>query len=206
MKPRFDIRRYKERLRGHYKTLRRNMHPETKARLDRAILGRVLASRQYRQCDKLLCFVSTPIEVDTHALIRQALADGKAVAVPYCIEGTRNMHFYCITSFSQLSPRTLGVLEPDPAVCPRLTDFSRSLCILPGLAFDLSGFRLGYGGGYYDRFLSQEYTKGTTMGICYDRCVRKALAHGRYDIPCRWLVTESASRNLRRRKKGQAPI
>lgn len=196
----FDIRGYKKKLRSRYKAIREKMEPGFKQRCDARIRGRVLALREYRECKTLLCFVSTPIEVNTHRLLKRALADGKTVAVPYCIDGTRKMHFYRINSLDELAPRTFGVLEPDPEKATRVTDFSRSLCILPGLAFDRSGYRLGYGGGYYDRFLSKVYT-GVTVGICYANCIARTLPRGRYDVPCQILVTDKYCNHIQKNSK-----
>lgn len=198
----FDIRTYKRRLRERYKEKRREMKPGFKAYCDGRILCGVLALSKYRAAKTVLCYVSTPIEVNTHKLIEKALAQGKAVAVPYCVSGSRDMDFYYIESISHLRPRTLNVPEPDPDTCEKVTDFSDSVCILPGLAFDERGFRLGYGGGYYDRFLSGAYKNGTTVGICYSPCVRRELVNGRYDVPCDYLVTDRYVRKIRKPEAG----
>lgn len=188
-----DIRPLKAQLREQYKTYRRNMPPEIKDACDRQIAGRVADLWQYRQNSLLLTYVSTSIEVDTHQIIRQALADGKQVAVPRCVPGTRNMEFYLIDSLEELVPGTFGVLEPEPDPEKLLTDFSRGLCLIPALCYDWKGFRLGYGKGYYDRFLAR--FGGHMIGICYSDCVRRKLPHGRFDRPAELLVTE---RYLRR--------
>ena len=203
-----DIRAYKHELRDKYKLLREKMTATERTRKDSAILKNLLSSAQYKGCKTLLCYVSTPREVDTHALITKALEDGKRVAVPYCIEGTRNMDFYLITGLDELVRRTFGVLEPDPSRAEKLTDFAGSICILPGLAFDYYGYRLGYGGGYYDRFLSGVY-HGITMGVCYQGCTLPQLRHGRFDVASRMIVTErrvytAKSRKNPRRSEGKS--
>lgn len=194
----YDIRAVKRNLRERYRGIRKGMSAEAKRLADARIRGRILHSMEYKRCHTLLCFVSMPIEVDTHELIRCALEDGKTVAVPYCVEGTRTMHFYRIHSLDELTPRTFGVLEPDPNTAERLTDFSKALCILPGLAFDYAGYRLGYGGGYYDRFLSKIFHgRGlTTIGICYANCIAHRLPRGRFDIPCDILITDQFVRRM----------
>ena len=132
--------------------------------------------------------MSTVIEVDTRELIRQALADGKRVGVPRCIDGTRLMEFYEIGSLDDLEKRTFGVLEPVPERCALITDFSKSICVVPALLYDLSGYRIGYGGGYYDRFLA--HYPGYKVGVTYVKCIRRRILHGRYDVPVSALVTE----------------
>jgi 5-formyltetrahydrofolate cyclo-ligase len=80
------------------------------------------------------------------------------------------------------------VLEPDPDTAKRLPEDPGGMCIVPALCYDEYGYRLGYGKGYYDRFLSGY--SGITVGICYAACVRGSLVYGRYDRPVELLVTE----------------
>ena len=188
-----DIRPIKATLREQYKTLRREMPPEIKAQRDRQIAGRVAALWQYKRCRQLLTYVSTPIEVDTLEIIRRALADGKRVAVPRCVPGTRDMEFYWINGVEELEPGTFGVLEPRPDPKRKVTDFSNGLCLVPALCYDWRGYRLGYGKGYYDRFLAG--FGGHMIGVCYSDCIRRKLPHGRFDRPVELLVPD---RYLRR--------
>ena len=190
-----DIRPLKAALRERFKTQRREMPPEKKKNMDDRIAARLLALRQYRTCDMLLTYVSTPIEVDTYAIIRQALADGKVVAVPRCIPNTRSMAFHRITAVDQLSPGTFGVMEPADDPQTLVTAFPNSLCIVPALCYDWRGYRLGYGKGYYDRFLAQY--DGALIGICYSDGISRKLPHGRFDRTVDLLVTEKYLRRTR---------
>ena len=103
-----DIRPVKAGLRDMYKALRRAMPLEVKQQHDAAIARRVTSLWQYKRNDTLLAYVSTAIEVDTLAIMRQAWADGKKVAVPRCVPGTRDMEFYYISSIEELRPGTFG--------------------------------------------------------------------------------------------------
>lgn len=183
-----DIRPIKDALRRKHRRWREGLSAEEKARLDTAIAGQVCRSWQYQRSAALLTYVSTPIEVDTRHIIRQALEDGKRVAVPRCVPGTRQMEFYYIHGEEDLAPGTFGVQEPDPERCELLTDLSAGLCIVPAFSYDWQGYRLGYGKGYYDRFLSG--FDGYRIGICYSACVQRSLPHGRFDRPVELLVTE----------------
>lgn len=165
------------------------MTPEEKQRMDSAVFRRVIGSAAYKRCSSLLTYVSTDIEVDTIELIKQALADGKSVSVPRCISGTRLMDFYYITSLDDLEPGSFGVLEPRTDICRKTTEFDGALCIVPGLSFDMKGFRLGYGKGYYDRFLSA-HPDMYLMGLCYCRCTVSGLISGRFDKPVDSLATD----------------
>lgn len=192
-----DIREYKSELRKKIRRQREEMPPKQKALLDKLVLKNILKLRQYKANDTILTYVSTKIEVDTFGLIRQALKDGKRVAVPRCIDNSREMDFYYITSLNQLEPRTFGVLEPIKEQCEILKDYPKGLCIIPGLVFDFDGYRLGYGKGYYDRFLSR--FGGDTAGVCYSSCVQWKLVHGFYDRRADLLVTEKYIRRTNQR-------
>jgi len=196
MKKRFDVRVYKKNLRARYARLRLEMDAADKQRKDASIREHILKMPEYQKAKTLLSFVSLENEVDTHSLIRTALEQGKRVAVPCCMKGTRVIYFFLITSLEQLIPGSFGVMEPTPREQDWLRDFSDSICILPGFTFDHSGYRLGYGGGYYDRFLSCFYEGGTTVGVCYSNFVRRSLVHSRYDVPCRFLVTDRGVRKI----------
>ncbi len=187
-----DIRQIKNHLRQNSKTLRRALLPEDKDELDSAIARSFLRSTSYTRSDVILTYVSTEIEVDTRCIIETALQDGKRVACPRCIDGTRNMDFYYIHSLDELSPGCFGVLEPSPVASRLYRGAQRSVCIVPGLAFDHWGYRLGYGKGYYDRFLAGY--NGWTVGLCYSACIEYKLPHGRFDRAVDRLITEKYTR------------
>lgn len=190
----FDIREHKNTLRNKYKQIRREMPEEVKKKRDEMILSRLLSLSVYRDCKTLLTYVSTDIEADTIGLIKQAFADGKTVAVPRCVKGTRDMVFYIIRSPDDLERGSFSVMEPIPKRCVRLKKFNGALCIIPALAYDRYGYRLGYGKGYYDRFLSA-HKELIRVGIEYCCCMETELMHGRYDVPADILVTEKYVKN-----------
>lgn len=183
-----DIRVYKTELREKYKSVRKNMTVTERTAADKAILNRLQTLRSYKYCKTVLCYVSTPIEVDTRAIISAALQQGKQVAVPYCIPNTRQMEFYLINSLDELQKGAFSVDEPNPQTAQKLNDCSNSVCLVPGLCFDKFGYRLGYGKGYYDRFLN-DYN-GSTIGICYQNCINNRLITGRFDKSCSVVVTD----------------
>ncbi len=183
-----DIRKVKTDLRNGFKTKRTDMPDKVKISMDSEIQSRFLTLRQYIYCKTVFTYVSKDIEVDTLAIIRAAWANGKKVAVPKCISQTREMDFYYITSMDDLENGAFGVLEPIESRCEKATDFSKGLCIVPGLSFDAEGYRLGYGKGYYDRFLSK--FEGDTVGLCYSNCIKWKLPHGYYDKPVDMIVTD----------------
>ncbi|MDR1003132.1 MAG: 5-formyltetrahydrofolate cyclo-ligase [Oscillospiraceae bacterium] len=187
-----DIRHIKNNLRQRMKSYRRELPKAEKTEYDSSILSDFLNCYAYKHSSMVLVYVSTDIEVDTKAVIKAALSDGKRVACPRCINNTFLMDFYFISGIEDLSPGTFGVLEPAAKEENKVTDFKNSVCVVPGLAFDYSGFRLGYGKGYYDRFLAGY--NGFTVGFCYSECILRRLPHGRYDRSIGLLITEKYKR------------
>lgn len=193
MRP-IDIRSYKQQLRLDCRQKRNNMPPELKAQLDKAVADNVRKLKEYRPAKTILIYMSTPIEVDTVQIIKNAWADGKRVAVPRCIPDSRDMEFHYIDSLDLLSPGTFSVLEPDPSL-PIVTDFSGCLMIVPGMQFDMKGYRIGYGKGYYDRYMVR-FT-GISAGICYSDELRPFMYHGRYDRKVDIVVTDKRIRTCK---------
>lgn len=190
----FDIREYKKGFRNKYKLIRREMSAEIKASRDKAIFLKLVELDSYKNADVVLSYVSTDIEVDTIEFIKYALNDNKIVAVPRCVEGTRDMIFYVIKSLDDLESGSFSVLEPVPERCEELSEFDDAFCIVPALVYDRYGFRLGYGKGYYDRFLSA-HKNMHRVGICYCCCTVTKLVHGRFDVSVNTLVTEKYVKN-----------
>jgi len=185
----FDIREHKKALREKYKQFRRDMPADVKKARDEKIFSRLTELDDYKKSSLVLTYVSTEIEVDTKNFIKRALADGKTVAVPRCVAGTRNMNFYIIKSMDDLEKGSFSVLEPVPKKCKKLTRFDGAFCVVPALVYDRDGYRLGYGKGYYDRFLSA-HKNMYRVGICYCGCMVTKLIHGRFDISVNTIVTE----------------
>ena len=193
-----DIRKYKLELREQCKKRRREMPAEEKLAKDLAIAEKVTKLYQYRSAKLIMIYVSTAIEVDTYNIIKRAWQDGKKVAVPRCIPYTRQKEYHYITSFDDLSPGTFSVLEPDESL-PIVTDFSESLMLVPAFIFSANGYRLGYGKGYYDRYMSRY--DGSAVGICYVEDFKLKMFHGRYDRPVETVVTNEWIRNTSKNRK-----
>lgn len=183
-----DIRPEKAALRNAAIEWRKSLSRSEKQRMDFKIQSKVMNLWKFREVSTVLLYCAKPVEIDTKLLIERASALGKTVAVPRCVPGTREMDFYVITSFDDLEKGAFGVLEPIPERCRKLNDFTSSVCIVPALVYDKQGFRLGYGKGYYDRFLSGY--KGNCIGLAYSDWVKESLPHGKFDRKVDIIVTE----------------
>lgn len=190
-----NVRDKKNELRAKHKKLRVNCPDDIKQSLDSKLCRNFLALDEYKKCQVLFAFVSTKIEVNTEMILKQALADGKKLAVPKCRKKDPVMDFYFITDMSQLEKGAFSIMEPNPEMCEKVTDFSQGLCLVPGLCFDLEGYRIGFGKGYYDRFL-QIFT-GTTVGICYSKCTEQKIPTGIFDKSVDILVTDKFTNDTR---------
>lgn len=159
-----DIR--KKELRRRFRAVRKDLGEEGRGAADAGIEANLLALPEYARAEVLLPYLDFGPEVRTRGIIENAWAAGKVVALPWCVPGTHEMRWYRVTSFDALVRSKLGVEEPVPADENEqlLGTGQRMLALVPGLTFDLAGYRLGYGGGFYDTFLAK--FEGTSVGLC----------------------------------------
>lgn len=173
--------------------LRKKLKQERKSILDKVdtdikICNYLLNCDQYKGAKTILFYASLDDEIITDFAIEFSLNIGKKVALPRCINDGGEMEFYFINSFDDLTCGHFNVREPDINKCERVTDFKNSICIVPALSFDKKGYRLGYGKGYYDRFL-KKYTS-LSIGLCYNKLITDELPIGEFDIPVNYIITE----------------
>jgi 5-formyltetrahydrofolate cyclo-ligase len=181
----------KEGLRRRMSAIRDGLTEEEKQTLDERIRRLFTEWDLYREASALFCYVSFRSEIDTAPLIDGALREGKVVAVPRVDGATRRMGAYVISSRERdLEPGHYGILEPVSS-CRELSHGELDLILVPGLAFTRSGHRLGYGGGYYDRFLQHVEGKTPSCSLAYERLVLDRLPLKNYDIPVDYVITES---------------
>ena len=176
----------KQQLRAIVRRLEAALAPEYKAKSARSIAHRLLAMPEYQEAQTVFCFVGTDREIDTRPILEDALAAGKTLCVPLCTEPGR-MESRQITDLHQLVPGRYGLLEPtaDTPVSPvDAIDFA----VLPCVTCNYLGQRLGHGGGYYDRFLSQ-YRGGTVL-LCRELLIRQEIPVEPHDYPVPWVLTE----------------
>lgn len=167
----------KQLLRQRIRAQKKALTPEQIRRASGALTAQFLAHPLYRQAHTIYGYLSYNQEVRTDALLRQAQADGKRVAVPK-VEGD-HLVFYWLDDLDRVREGYRGIPEPygtEPAA-----DDPTALVLMPGLAFDPSGHRMGYGGGFYDKFLAAE--PHPTLALCYDFQLLPHLETEQHDIP-----------------------
>lgn len=165
---------------------RKAADPEQLERYSRQICGKIQQLQQYQESEWIYAYMDFNKEVMTRELIREAWEQKKRVAVPR-VEG-KEMTFYEITDFEQLVESNYGILEPDPQKMEKASS-ETALMIVPGVAFDRARHRVGYGGGYYDRYLSN-HRKHTTVAVAFEFQVLDAVPVEENDRLPDCLITE----------------
>lgn len=164
-------------LRERYRLLRDAAPPHEQALCDSLIAKRLLELPAYQAAGTLFSYLSFGSEVSTRGLIERTWADGKTVALPRCIPETHGLAWHRVGSFEELSRGPYGIDEPLPCDTSAIDAADAppsSIAIVPGLVFDRRGFRLGYGGGYYDRFLAS--FQGVSIGLCRSAFLAESLS------------------------------
>lgn len=180
------VREEKRMLRRKYSALRAGIPPHERLEKSRQICESFLNTLAYKHADTVLLYYSINNEVNTHPLIEAILGDGKRVALPVCLENSK-MVFRYINSMDTLKKGLFSALEPDDD-CEEFTPSPRTICVIPAIAFDRKGYRLGYGKGYYDRYLTDPSI--VKIGFCYDALLVDSLPRGRFDLSCDLVITE----------------
>ncbi len=141
---------------------------DVRRRKSRAIARKVFRLAAFRQASVVCCYVALPYEVQTWWMIEEMLEQGKRVVVPVVQAGTRRLGMSELRDPSaDLAPGAFGVPEPTPWARRPVPLRELDLVLVPGLAFDLRGHRLGHGYGYFDRFLARLPKRVTTVGLAF---------------------------------------
>ena len=175
-------------IRFKVKTLKENLSAEQINTDSNRIINKFLQLPEYKQCSQLICYVSFNQEVKTTKLIEAAFADKKKVAVPK-VEGNK-MNFYYIHSIGELERSNLNIYEPEAKNKVILETKSKNLIVVPGLAFDHFGNRIGYGKGFYDNyFLNHSNVAWFKIAYAYDFQVFEKLPVENHDIQIDKIIT-----------------
>ena len=170
--------RDKKSLRAEYKAVRDSIDADIRKNQDAIIFQKVIELKEYKRANTIFVYVSFGSEVETKRIIERIISDGKYAVIPKCDTKSHTMHTFKIDSLSQLKKGAYGIEEPRED-CVEVLKEHIDLVVVPGLCFDLKGNRLGYGGGYYDRFLAD--FKGFTVGLSYNECIADIVPADEYD-------------------------
>jgi len=173
----------KQELRKAIRAQKRAMTEEDIVSKSQKLAEKFLSSPAYREAKTIYGYLPYNQEVRTVPMLEQALRDGKKVAVPKCYGD--EMKFILLEDLSLVEKGYAGI--PEPIADEPVADDETALVLMPGLAFDEQGHRIGYGGGFYDKFLSRE-PGHPTLALCYDFQMLPALETEDHDIPVDYVI------------------
>lgn len=177
----------KAQLRERMRAQRAGYPPERRAEAAQRVFEGVRRLTAYRRARTVMAYVAARGELSVQAVMEDIWATGKRLALPRC-EGPGVMTARSIHSADELCRGAYGLLEPT-AACEAIVPQEIDLVLVPGVAFDRAGGRIGQGGGYYDRFLPQ--TRAYRLGICYDFALVEAIESEAHDQRMDALATPS---------------
>ena len=185
-----DIADRKKEFRKKALAIRDGIGDAERARKDDRLFRKLSEVYRYKAAGTVGLYCSYRSEAGTRALIEQALSEGKQVYLPGCVTETPpTLALYRIESLEDLREGYKGILEPDPARCERLSKGQRlDVVVVPGVAFDKKLHRMGYGKGYYDRFLGARDT--FSIGLAYKEQVYDEIPASEYDQRMDMIVTD----------------
>ncbi len=191
-----EIRTRKNEIRAQYKAYRAALSAEEQSARDMRICQLFLSSITYRYAKVILMYAPLDGEIDVMPIAIQALADGKTVAFPRCRTESCTMEYHVVKSIDELGSGAYGIREPQDSApvwhAAEALAEDHPVCLVPGLVFDRAGYRVGYGKGYYDRYLNT--FPGVRVGIVYADCVLGEIPRGRFDLAVDVLVTDKGVR------------
>ncbi|WP_298844402.1 5-formyltetrahydrofolate cyclo-ligase [Clostridium sp.] len=181
----------KNNLRKNMLIKRKNMSQKDIFTYSNKIVNNLMKLPQFINCKNIMLYISFNNEVDTYKLAKWCLNNGKTVIAPYCIKSCSKIIPFIINNLeTDLTKSTFGIMEPKHDTLMKANIQNIDLIIVPGVVFDVACNRIGFGAGYYDRFLPMK-AKGTpTIGICYDYQITDKVPVDEYDVPLNFIITE----------------
>lgn len=157
--------------------------------MSKQIIAKLISSQEWNNANIIATTMPMEHEIDTTLFIEACWKAQKHVVVPKCNHKTKEMQFFNITSFEQLEKGYFGIYEPKESICAKINKDEIDLIIVPGVAFTSKGDRLGYGGGYYDRYLSNY--AGNLVALAYDLQIVEKLPIEVHDQSMPLIFTET---------------
>ncbi len=179
----------KQAFRKEMRRIRASIPEALRNEKDKKICERISASECYKDAQAVFSYASYNSETSTQALNEMIRSDGKMLVLPKVISKTK-MVFYEVKTADDLVIGCMGIWEPDASKCSIFIPDQRCLMLIPGLAFDEDRYRMGYGGGYYDRYLSKYRAHLTCVMIAYDEQKADSVPHDQNDQRLDYIVTD----------------
>ena len=176
-------------IRNNILSLRNKLKKEEKSRADEIIFNSLVKSNIYKSANKIFTYISYKSEVDTKAIITYSLNNNKEIYVPKINSQNKTMEAVRIHNFSELIVNKYGISEPS-IVDKNNIGLDFDLIIMPGVAFDREGNRLGYGGGYYDKYISHLNKEVNKVALAYSFQLVNNIEAEEHDIKVNSIITD----------------
>jgi 5-formyltetrahydrofolate cyclo-ligase len=181
----------KKDLREKIITKRNSLSQEQIKKLSDKIFNQLYSSPIYNEAATIMSYVSIEKEIFTHNFIKEAMEDGKKILIPVTRPAKKEIILSHLIDFNKdLEMGHWGLLEPKKETLRLQSSEILDLILVPGLAFTENGHRLGYGGGYYDRFLSSLTKPVTTISLAFKFQIIETLPIESFDVPVDYILTE----------------
>ncbi len=185
------VKQLKKELRARIQDRRDKLSPAQREELSRRVADNLQAMPEFQAAQTVFFFISFRSEVSTEPMIRRAITGGKRVCLPYTYPETKAMVASHILDFdAELRLGNYDILEPKEEFIRPVEPADIDLIITPGVAFDLRGGRLGYGGGYYDRFFKQRKQGCPLVALAFEMQIVDEVPRGEHDQCVDKVVTE----------------
>ena len=166
---------------------RRNISPTQKEKADELLFSKTVMSEEFLKADIVLCYYPIKNEVNVLRIAYRALECGKRIAFPVCNTKSHTLSFYFVDSIEEMKMGAYSIPEPS-CDSESVENSDKCICMVPGLVFDRKGHRIGYGKGFYDRFLLD--FKGFSVGLCYDDFLLDSIPKDENDVPVDILISD----------------
>ena len=173
---------------------RNNINLVKREEKDKKIFNKFYETQYYNEAENIFIYISYASEINTKEIINKALKDNKKIYVPRTEFKTRNMDAVRITSLDNLVESAYGILEPSTEM-PHIDPNELDLIVVPGVAFDRNGGRMGYGAGFYDRYFKkinkENISKIVKLALAYEVQMLDKVPMNEQDVPVNYIITEN---------------
>lgn len=185
------LSRTKSELRREYTQMREAMDQRDVERLSEKIIDTILKLPVFRKAETVMVYLNFKNEVDSLKMIEESFKAGKKVVIPYCVKETMEIIPAELNDIEkEITKGKNGYLQTKKECVKPIPVEDIDLVIVPGIAFDKRCYRLGFGAGYYDRFLRKLNFEKPTIGVCYDFQIIHSIPTESHDVPLDFIITE----------------
>jgi 5-formyltetrahydrofolate cyclo-ligase len=190
----------KDELRSVFSEKRRGLSFDEREKADSVLFSRVVSLKEFTDAETILCYYPVKNEINVLPIALYALSCGKRVAFPISDKKNHTLSFHIVNAVDDMVMGAYSIPEPSENAAPAENN-DKCLCLVPGLVYDKKGYRVGYGKGFYDRFLADCNYKGISVGRCYTDFLIEEIPKDKNDIPVDILISDKEELCFYERKK-----